>query len=159
MTYLSVTFRTLTKQDLPELEASFPEASPHAHKNRLIKQQKNLYLYSGAIVEGKIAAIQLIRWNGSNIPANRRLSPYPEIGSLFVLPAYRRQGIAASLLEYSEAKIKKHGDKGISLAIQNNNDISIRLHIAHGYVAIGPASPKKSSPNAARTYYFKRISE
>ena len=157
MTHTSVTFRSLTQHDLPELEASFPEASPNAHKKRLAKQEKGLYLYSGAFVDGKIVAIQLIRWQGSNLPENRALSPYPEIGSLFVLPDYRRQGLATRLLEYSESKVKAHGDKGASLSIQNDNDASVRLHIANGYKAIGPARPRKTAPTQARTYYLKHF--
>lgn len=157
MTYTSVMFRTLTRHDLPELEASFPEASPNAHKKRLAKQEKGLYLYSGAFVDGKIVAIQLVRWQGSNLPENRALSPYPEIGSLFVLPDYRRQGLATRLLEYSESKIKAHGDKGASLSIQDDNNASIRLHLARGYKLIGPARPKKTTPDQARAYYIKHF--
>jgi len=157
MTTTSVTFRPLAQHDLPELEASFPEASPHAHKKRLAKQAKGLYLYSGAFISGKIVAIQLIRWQGSNLPENRALSPYPEIGSLFVLPDYRRQGLATRLLEYSEEKIKARGHQGASLTIQDDNDISVRLHLASGYKAIGPARPRKTSPNQPRTYYLKHF--
>lgn len=157
MTNTSHTFRTLTQDDLPELEASFPEASPNAHKKRLKKQEQGLYLYSGVIVSGKIAAVQLIRWQGSNLPKNRALSPYPEIGSLFVLPEYRRQGLATKLLAYSESQIKARGHEGASLSIQDDNDISVRLHLASGYRPIGPAQPRRSAPRQARTYYIKRF--
>lgn len=159
MTHASVTFRTLARHDLPELEASFPEASPDAHKKRLAKQEKGAYLYSGAFVGRKIVAIQLVRWQGSNLPENRALSPYPEIGSLFVLPDYRRQGLATRLLAYSESKIRARGDKGASLTIQDDNAISIRLHLANGYEAIGPARPRRTQPDKPRTYYVKHFAK
>jgi GNAT superfamily N-acetyltransferase len=150
--------RTLTEADLPELEANFPEPSPGAHKKRLIKQQKGWYLYSAAIIDDTIAAIELIRWQHLKIPAKYQDQyPYPEIGSLFVLPAYRHHGLATALLTYSEAKIRERGHKGSVLMIQDDNEPSIHLHRTHGYRPVGPAEPNKAAPFTERTVYVKQF--
>lgn len=143
---------------MPELEANFPEPSPHAHKKRLLKQQQGFYLYSAAVINGAIAAIELIRWQKLKIPSEyQKQYPYPEIGSLFVLPAYRHHGLATQLLTYNETKIRERGYKGCVLMIQNDNAPSIHLHQAHDYQPVGPAEPNKTAPFTERTVYVKRF--
>ena len=150
-----VTFRTLTDADLIELETFFPEPHAMAHQRRLKKQHRGVCLYSAAIIEGKITAIQLIRWNGPTLPQHRTLSTYPEIGSLFVLPEFRRRGIGSRLLEYSERRIAIKGHPGACLAIKDSNDTSVHMHHVRGYTPVGAAQPNKNDPTEPRTYYVK----
>lgn len=105
-----------------------------------------------------IAAVQLVRWQKLKVPVKyQSLYPYPEIGSLFVLPAFRRQGIATQLLAYNEAKIQERGYKGSILMIRDDNEASIRLHQTLGYKPVGVAEPNKTSPATPRTVYIKQF--
>lgn len=151
------TVRPLQLSDLEYLEAQFPQPSEGAHRRRLEMQRTNQCSYICIEHGGSPAGILLIRWNGSTNGNHRKLSPYPEIGSLFIQPEFRGQGLASLLHEHAEALIKAKSIKGAGLVIKNDNTASIRLHTKLGYKPIGPAHPTTNDPDKPRTYYAKQL--
>lgn len=149
--------RPLNFDDLSSLNTHFPQPHSGAHRVRLEHQAKGKESYNCVDIDGTIAAIQLIRWSGSNNPKHQVLSQYPEIGSVYVLPQFRQQGLAKALLKNSERLIKEKGHQGAGLVIKDENEISINLHIKAGYKAVGAASPTKQDPDKPRTYYTKQL--
>lgn len=154
-----VTIRRLTSSDLPVLELFFPQPRPDAHQVRIAKQDQDIYCYSGLVAQGKIVAIILIRWRGPLLAQHRKLSTYPEISAVYVLPAYRRQGFAMALLRDCEAQIVERGYAGAGLIIKDENTISIHMHTTCGYEPVGKARPTRQDPDKPRTYYLKRFDQ
>ncbi len=149
--------RSLAIDDLSYLEAHFPELKEGTHAKRLLLQEKGRLSYNGIIVDGAIAGVQLIRWDGPVDDDHRGLSTYPEIGSVYVLPEFRKQGLASALLRNSERLIKEQGHEAAGLLIKDSNTPSINLHKKEGYVAVGKANAHKDSPDEPRTYFVKQL--
>lgn len=149
--------RPLDFKDLAILEAHFPEPKKHSHAKRLKAQNEGRQTYNAIVADGTLAGVQLIRWTGPTNADHRKLSPYPEIGSLYILPQFRKQGLASALLTHSEHLIQKNGFSHAGLIIKDDNLASITLHLKLGYNPIGPAHPAANDPDTPRTYYTKRL--
>jgi len=154
-----VVMRQLTLQDLPYLERTFPEPETGSHSRRLSSQERGFISYLCAEVDGVIAGIILVRWRGPVDSLHLKLSTFPEIGSVFVLPEYRSRGLGKQLLNYAESQIQQKSFKGAGLLIKDNNSISIALHLKEGYVPVGAAQYGKRDPDEPRTYYTKVFSK
>jgi GNAT superfamily N-acetyltransferase len=154
---VSVKFRLLSLTDLGQLERDFPQPKPGDHAARLELQAKNTYSYICAEVDERIVAIELIRWSGPQKSEDQLLSQYPELGSLYVIPDYRSQGIGSRLSDYAEHLVKKRGYIGVGATIKDSNTISIAMHRARGYRPVGAASRTRQHPNEPRSYYIKQF--
>lgn len=152
-------FRPLTMTDLDKLNSEFPQPTPNSHEKRLKKQMDGSVSYIGAELKGVLVGIELIRWKGPQNDNDKKLSQFPEVGSLYTLPEYRGQGIGATISRYTENLVASKGYKGVGAIIKDNNKASIQLHIKNGYARIGEASRTKQHPNLPRSYYVKLFSK
>lgn len=157
MSTLPYAIRPLKFEDLATLEAYFPQPKEHSHAKRLKAQHEGHQAYNAIIVDDVIAGILLIRWTGPANAHHHKLSNYPEIGSLFILPHFRSKGLARKLHEHAEALIRAKGIDKAGLAIKNDNLASIDLHLKLGYEPVGPAQPTTNDPDKPRTYYLKQL--
>jgi len=60
-----------------------------------------------------------------------------EIGNLFVLPPYRRKGVATKLLEELFRKAEQHGAREILLEVRESNEAARQLYKDLGFKDIG----------------------
>jgi GNAT superfamily N-acetyltransferase len=90
-----------------------------------------------AFREGRAAGYAMLSWQ-PQYPLYRKLQ-IPEIQDLNVITAFRRQGIATTLIEECEkrAKAKSCDHIGISVGLFANYGPAQRLYVKRGYVPDG----------------------
>ena len=59
------------------------------------------------------------------------------IENVAVLPAFRRQGIAARLLEETERRAREGGMAVLYLEVRASNEAALRLYESHGFESVG----------------------
>jgi len=70
------------------------------------------------------------------IPASLRLGHWWQIRDLYVLPAYRRQGIARALLNAVRSAAETTGALRLGIQTEENNEAALALYGGVGYVPI-----------------------
>jgi L-amino acid N-acyltransferase YncA len=152
-----ISIRTLSGDDLRDLESHFSEPRPGSHATRLKKQARGKYSYYGLFADGKLIGISLIRWSGAVSNAARSLSNFPELGSTFILPEYRGRGLFSTSLNKIEGDVLAKGYNSLGAAIRDTNTHSIAIHEARGYQPVGSIEPHPNDPLTTRHYYIKRL--
>lgn len=93
-------------------------------------------IFIATLDDAPVGYVQL-NWRPVYVPF-RRLD-IPEIQDLNVIPAVRRQGIGATLVEYCEITARQAGktDMGISVGLYAAFGAAQRLYVQRGYVPDG----------------------
>jgi GNAT superfamily N-acetyltransferase len=119
-------------EDLAVLDESLPGGRPpEVHRQRYQKQLEGRGVYAMAWQDGRLAGILFVDWEGSAAEPVRASFPgCPHLIDLYVLPEYRKQGIATQLLDYAEAEARRRGHERIGLDVGDLADPNYR--IAHG---------------------------
>lgn len=71
-------------------------------------------------------------WMGNAIDQQRG-DRHAHIFLLYVVPAYRRQGIGSALMNYAETWARQRGDRQIGLQVFQANQPALNLYIGRGY--------------------------
>jgi ribosomal protein S18 acetylase RimI-like enzyme len=84
----------------------------------------------------------LVAWQGDAPVGHARLAwsghgGLPEIQDVFVLPAWRRQGIASALTAAAEEAAVRAGYRQIGLTVSVENPVALRLYRKLGYMHAG----------------------
>jgi GNAT superfamily N-acetyltransferase len=93
--------------------------------------------YLAVAADGAIAGYAQLIWSPAYAPF-RRLG-IPEIQDINVLPACRRQGIGALLVDHAETLARAAGrtDIGISVGLSSSFGAAQRLYVRKGYMPDG----------------------
>ncbi|MBL7166593.1 MAG: GNAT family N-acetyltransferase [Dehalococcoidales bacterium] len=135
--------RPVEAEDMAVLNESLPGGRPpEVHRERYRKQVEGRGVYATAWQGERLAGILFVDWEGSAAEPVRASFPgCPHLIDLFVLPEYRKQGIATQLLDYAEAEARQRGHERIGLDVGDlaapNYRIAHGIYIGRGYVDTG----------------------
>jgi GNAT superfamily N-acetyltransferase len=125
----SPVIRPVEAEDLAVLDESLPGGRPReVHRERYQKQVEDRGVYATAWQDGRLAGILFVDWEGSAAePVKASFPGCPHLIDLFVLPEYRKQGIATQLLDYLEAEARQKGHTRVGLSVGNLNALNYRI--------------------------------
>jgi len=134
--------RPVEADDLGTLEKNLPRDHPNVHRERYRMQTRGKGLHAIAWYGNEPVGSLFVYWEG---PGGSLLTYWigpgaelvretfancPVLIDLYVLPEYRRMGIATHLLDYVEAEARQQGFRRIGLNVGDLSDPDYK--IAHG---------------------------
>ena len=142
---LNVEFGGITKANIQQLKLINVSTLPVRYSDKF---------YRDLVELGNESYMKFAIWNGFTIGAVCARSEYDEVKkesklyimTLNVLPAYRRRGVASSLLLLILKEAIKDGMKTVYLNVQTSNDEAIQFYARHDFANVAML------PN-----YYKRI--
>ena len=128
--------RCLTQNDIPLIVSAFSEIGwdkpISLYQKYLEEQEKGERCVWVAFKEDDFAGYVTLKWQ-SNYPSFREKS-IPEISDLNVLPKFRKQGLASTLLDLAEAETRTRSPKvGIGFGLLADYGDAQKLYIKRGY--------------------------
>ena len=133
-------FRKLSKDDITSIVSAFAEIgwskSASIYQTYLEEQKNNQRSVWVAFKEGAIVGYVTLKWHSEN--AHFHEKNIPEISDLNVLPKFRKQGIASTLLDLAEDEArKKSASVGIGVGLSVEYGDAQKLYVRRGYVPDG----------------------
>ncbi len=149
--------RQLVLDDLPLLESDFPAPALISYRQQLNRQSADGYSLFGIFVDDQLAGVAHVRRQGPYEPAVYQYSSRPELGNLYVIPAYRGHGLAEQLIQAIESTLVTEGYRSLGLVVSSLNAPARHLYEKLGYHIDRsfPARPNKNE--AIRLYYSKQL--
>lgn len=134
------TIRFLTPSDINMMVKAFAKVAwnkpASIFENYLLEQEKNERIVWLAFQQETFSGYVTLKWN-SAYPYFKEQNT-PEINDLNVLPQFRRQGIAAKLLDIAEEKTKQtHKTIGLGVGLYADYGSAQRLYVKRGYIPDG----------------------
>jgi GNAT superfamily N-acetyltransferase len=130
----------ITAEDIIYLESSFPDwGARQKHNQRWQRQKQGEVVYLIARQNGKPVGHVLLKWQGASEPqvVAQRHTACPDVEDLFVLAAWRNQGIGAQLMRTAEELVRAQGVGQIGLSVGVENSGARRLYARLGYQDAG----------------------
>ncbi|MBS0272747.1 MAG: GNAT family N-acetyltransferase [Proteobacteria bacterium] len=110
-----------------------PASLYHTYLKEQIAHLRSVWV---AFKEGVFAGYVTLKWNSEYAPFHKK--NIPEISDLNVLPHFRKQGIASTLLDLVEAEARQKSaiiGIGVGLSIDYGN--AQKLYVKRGYIPDG----------------------
>ena len=133
----SIHIRILEEGDPPTIAAAFENMGWNKPKRQYKKyfheQVAGTRTCFVVTVDGEFAGYVTVNWR----PTYAGFADFniPEIQDLNVLTAYRRKGVASSLLDCAEAEVARHsGVVGIGVGLHPGYNAAQRLYVKRGYI-------------------------
>ena len=125
----SPVIRPVEAEDLAVLDESLPGGRPpEVHRERYQKQVEGMGVYATAWQGVRLAGILFVDWEGSAAePVRASFSGCPHLIDLFVVPEYRKQGVATQLLDYLETEARQKGHTRVGLSVGDLNAPNYRI--------------------------------
>lgn len=137
---VSLDFRKLSKKDIPSIVSAFSQIGwdkPASLYENYLKEQESKQRYVWVAYKENAFAGYVTLKQDSKYPFFKT-SHIPEIADLNVLPEFRREGIATTLLDLAEAKAQKTSSRvGIGVGLFSDYGNAQRLYIKRGYIPDG----------------------
>lgn len=132
--------KPLTQQDIPLIVSAFAEIGwnkpASIYQKYLAEQQNNQRCVWAAFKEKEFAGYITLKWRSDYAPF--QTDNIPEISDLNVLPKFRSQGIASTLLDLAEAEaLKKRSTIGIAVGLSADYGNAQKLYVKRGYIPDG----------------------
>lgn len=89
--------------------------------------------------------------------AGRLIPPEAELLKIAVHPDYRRQGVAAILLDYLEKKLAGNTVTDVYLEVRSMNEAAVKFYLKFGFFQVGLRKKYYSSPQDDALIYKKEI--
>jgi len=136
----SVIFRNLAQQDIPLIVSSFTEIGwnkpASIYQKYLAEQENHQRSIWIAFKDGAFIGYITLKWRSNYAPF--QADNIPEISDLNVLPKFRNQGFASTLLDLAEAEaFKKSSTVGIAVGLSAEYGAAQRLYVKRGYIPDG----------------------
>ena len=129
---------------VPELNLQFDEAAADA----LLAREGTLFI---AEMEGEVAGFK------AGYDRYQDGSYYSWLGG--VVPVFRKQGVAQSLLEQQEAWVLEAGYRGIYVKTRNRF-VGMRMFLAkNGYDVVGIELPEGEARSETRIMHYKALAQ
>ncbi len=130
-------FRKLSQDAIPSIVAAFAELGwnkpASLYQKYFAEQANNQRCVWVAFKEGVFAGYVTLKWHSEYAPFHEK--NIPEISDLNVLPKFRKQRIAAALLERAEEEArKKSSTVGIGVGLSADYGDAQRLYVRRGYL-------------------------
>lgn len=129
-----------TPADITVMTESFPDwGARQKHAARWQQQEQSNALYLVARQLGEPVGHAYLKWQGAGDPhvVERQTVPCPDLEDLFVLGAWRSQGIGTALLHMAEELALAWGFQHIGLSVAVENSAAWRLYERLGYQDAG----------------------
>lgn len=132
--------RHLQQDDIPPVTRAFAKLGwnkPASQYQRyLAEQEHGQRAVLVALIDDRFAGYVTVQWESGYPPFEA--ARIPEIVDLNVLPHFRRQGIAASLLDQAETLIGRESDiAGIGVGMTADYGAAQRIYVKRGYIPDG----------------------
>lgn len=133
-------FRNLTQKDIPLIVSAFTEIGwnkPTSFFEKYLEEQTNNKRCVWVAFKEKVfAGYVTLKWQSDYAPF--REQGIPEISDLNVLPKFRNQGIASTLLDLAETEVfKKSAMVGIGVGLSADYGNAQKLYVKKGYIPDG----------------------
>ena len=134
---MSVTVRLFKTEDIEVITSSFAEIDWNNRvstlERYLAEQEKGDRTALVAYSDSNFAGYVTIMWKSNYPPFAEK--GVPEISDLIVLPAFRHQGIASTLMDEAEKRISERSRvAGIGVGMFQDYGAAQRMYILRGYV-------------------------
>jgi len=130
---MRIDIRPLDKTELHRFQF-FPFATMETHRRRYDLQEVGKLVFLVAWWDDLPVGQVLLNWIGGDASAvPPQIRALPEVSSLFVTQAYRRQGVATQLLDVAEHMTYAHNYDQIGLCVAETNRGAQRLYARRGY--------------------------
>lgn len=149
--------RPLTLNDLEQCEQLFPEPTFVPFIRQIKRQTESGYSLFGCFINNRLVGMIHISRQGAKNLKIRQVSPFPMLGNLVVHTDFRRQGIAAYLIQYSEEVLRTEGYRNVGLIVSATNPQAIQLYEKAAYVKAQQLPPRAGEDLGPRYYYKKEL--
>jgi GNAT superfamily N-acetyltransferase len=130
---MKIDIRPLDKTELHRFQF-FPFATMETHRKRYDLQEVGKLVFLVAWWDDLPVGQVLLNWIGGDASAvPPQIRALPEVSSLFVTQAYRRQGVGTQLLDVAEHMAYAHNYDQIGLCVAEINKGAQRLYARRGY--------------------------
>ncbi len=134
----AIQIRPAVPADIAPLKAlPFSAGLPSKHQDRIGRQGRDEAWYLLALTEDRIIGHLLLKWNGPDSAAIRRLvAPCAEIEDFVVEPALRGRGIGGALLTAADDRCRERGVSRLGLAVGQENPSARAIYEHRGFVLV-----------------------
>lgn len=147
---MSLHIRAALLNDLPVLTGIADAMGAHHEKGYFARclQEQTAGRREIFIAEHAAAPVGYVQLNWQPVYAMFRRLDVPEIQDLNIIPAARRQGFGALLVEYCEIRARQSGKThmGISVGLYAAYGAAQRLYVQRGYVPDGAGIAADDAP-------------
>ena len=129
-----ITIRRADDSDISALEQAFDSSWARTHADDIADQQSGAISFYVAWIDGQPVGHAFVNWTSARQPEPAAAYPdVPEIYRLAVLDAFRRRGIARSLIERCEAEARERGIRVMGLGTDPHLPEQDNLYYRMGY--------------------------
>lgn len=133
-------YKPLTQQDIPLIVSAFTEIGwnkpASIYQKYLEEQETHQRSVWVAFIEGEFIGYVTLKSYSDYVPF--QANNIPEIADLNVLPKFRNQGVASTLLDLAEAEaFKKNSTVGIAVGLSADYGNAQKLYVQRGYIPDG----------------------
>jgi GNAT superfamily N-acetyltransferase len=118
---------------------------PEPLQRYLDEQRAGLRLFLVALADRAVAGYLTVSWEADYPPFRR--DGVPEIHDLYVLPSFRRAGVATRLMDAAEEHAARRSDRlGLGVGLYQAYGPAQRLYVQRGYLPDGAGATTGGRP-------------